>query len=50
MSECDLGFLDEVFEFAWGVAEELGLAVDVGEGRFQALQRHPLAELHKTGR
>ena len=21
MSECDFGFLDEVFEFAWGVAE-----------------------------
>jgi len=36
MSECAFGFLDEVFEFAWGVAEELGLAVDVGGGRFQA--------------
>ena len=36
MSECAFGFLDEVLEFAWGVAEELGLAVDVGGGRFQA--------------
>jgi len=36
MSECDFGFLDEVSEFAWGVAKELRLAVEVGAGRFQA--------------